>query len=108
MSRNRIVVNGMTVEVEGNNVSFRNGAIYVDDVCVESGLSGEVHVYWYGSLAKLDANGPVTCHGNVHGDVRANGPVHCQEVMGSARANGRVGTARVGGDIRANGSVHIT
>lgn len=108
MNRNRIVVNGVAIDVEGENVSVRAGAIYVDDTCVQTQLSGEVHIYWYGNLAKLDANGPVTCHGNVYGNVGANGPIHCQDVRGSARANGRVGAARVSGDIRANGSVHIT
>lgn len=109
MSKNKIIINGKTIEVEGNNVSIRNGAIYVDDCCVKFGLSGEVHVHWYGDLAKLNADGSVTCHGNIHGDVRSSGSVHCQDIAGSVRANGRVNAARVGGDVRANGgSVFIT
>ncbi len=105
---NRIVVNGVSIEVYGVNVRVSGGSIYVDDRPVASGISGLVHVCWYGDLASLDANGPVTCHGNVYGDVSANGRVHCHEVQGSCNANGRVGAARVGGSIYANGRVNIS
>lgn len=104
---NRIVVNGIAVEVEGSNVRVSGGSIYVDDCPVAQGLSGKVHVCWYGDLASLSANGEATIHGNVYGNVHANGPIACQEVSGSAKANGWVGAARVGGNINANGSVNI-
>lgn len=104
---NRIVINGVAIEVEGSNVSMRAGTIYVDDQPVQSGLSGQVHVYWYGNLASLEANGPVTCHGDVYGNVRANGPVSCDDVRGSTKANGPVWGSRVGGNVSANGPVNI-
>lgn len=106
--KNRIVINGVAIEVEGGNVSVYNGTLYIDDRPVQSGLSGQVHVYWYGDLATLDADGPVTLHGNVYGNVSANGRVDCHEVKGSCHANGRVGAARVGGSIHANGRVSIS
>lgn len=106
--KNQIVINGVAIEVEGSNVSVRGNTIFVDSQPVASGLSGQVHIYWYGDLAYLNANGRVTVHGDVHGDIEANGRVYCHEVQGACSANGRVGAAKVGGSIHANGRVNIS
>lgn len=117
MNKNRITINGVTVEVEGGNVSVRNGTIFVDDQPVQSGLSGQVHLYWHGELAHLDANGPVTCYGNIYGEVEANGPVTCYgqahraiEANGPVTCHGHSGSvnaSRVVGSINANGPVNF-
>lgn len=107
MSKNRIVVNGMTIEVEGNNVAIRSGTVYVDGVSICSVQDQEIHVHWHGDLAQLQAGGSVTC-GDVHGNVVANGRVDCQDVSGKISSNGRVQAARAYNNIQANGSVRIS
>lgn len=107
MNKNTIVINGVAIEVEGSQVSVRAGTVYVDDQPVQSGLSGPVCIHWFGELASLQTNGPATVHGNVYGNVRANGPIQCDDVKGSARANGAVYGSKVSGNIHANGHVDI-
>lgn len=106
MSKNKIVVNGISFEVEGSNVAVRSGTVYVDGVSVCSVEDQEIHVYWHGDLAQLQAGGRVTC-GDVHGNVTANGRVDCQDVAGRISSNGRVQAARAYNNIQANGSVRI-
>ena len=124
MARNRIVINGVSIDIDGNNVSVRGGTISVDGIAVASGLSGNVHISWDGSLASLDADGSVEC-GDVHGNVNAGGSVKCHHIEGSVNAGGSVkaasnfaytrgGVARRTfeieygdvGSINAGGSVH--
>lgn len=106
MAKSRITINGVTIEVEGSNVSVRNGTIYVDGATVQSGLSGDVHIIWEGDLARLEADGSVTCR-NVHGDVTAGGSVQCKDISGKISAGGSVKASKCGGSINAGGSVRI-
>ena len=103
---NRIIVNGITIDVEGNNISIQNGTVKVNGVKVKDGLSGKVDVKFEGDLASLQADGNVEC-GNVQGDVDAGGSVHCGNVEGNIDAGGSVQGSGVGGDIDAGGSVSI-
>lgn len=106
MDRNTIIINGVAIEVEGNNVSVRAGTVYVDNQPVQSGLSGSVSIHWFGELANLETNGPATVHGTVHGNVTANGRVRCDDVKGSVAANGRVRCDDLKGSARTNGAVY--
>lgn len=92
MGLNRITINNITVEVEGNDVSVRKGVIYVDDVPIATHLSDEVHVIWEGDLANIESDGSVTCR-DVAKNVFAGGSIQCRDV---------------GGHINAKGSVHAT
>lgn len=105
MGKNRITVNGVTYEVEGNNVSVRNGVIYVDGVVVHSGLDNSVHITWHGDLASLKSDGAVTCN-SIHGDVIAGGSVNCKNVDGNVGVHGSVNVTTCQGDIIAGGSVN--
>lgn len=110
MTVNRITINGVTVEVEGENVSVLNGVIYVDGVAVQSQLSGDVHVLWHGDLASLEADGSVSCR-NVDGDVTAGGSVQCRHVEGSVTAGGSVHTRAASAQASAvgfNGDIKVT
>ncbi len=107
MSKNRIIVNGISFEVEGEDVAIRSGTVYVNGISVCSAQDQEIHIYWHGGLAQLEANGSVTC-GDVYGNVVANGKVHCQDVTGKISSNGRVQAARTYNNINANGSVRIS
>lgn len=105
MSKNRLIVNDIAIEVEdGARITLRNGVLYVDGNAVQSQLSGEIHVHWHGDLASLQADGSVTCR-NVDGNVTAGGSVNCRNIEGSVNAGGSVHarrTAAVGfcGDIK--------
>jgi hypothetical protein len=103
MAISRIEINGVVFEVEGNNVSFRNGVVYVDGVAVASGLSGNVHVIWHGDLASLDADGSVDCK-NVYGSVNAGGSVHCSDIGGHVNAGGSIKVKASGGSASASAS----
>lgn len=109
MTVNRITINGVTVEVEGENVSVRAGVIYVDGVAVQSQLSGDVHVFWHGDLASLEADGSVSCR-DVDGDVTAGGSVECRHVEGSVTAGGSVHTrgASAVAAVGFNGDIKVT
>lgn len=89
MVLNRITINGVTVEVEGDDVVIRQGVIYIDGVAVQSQLSGDIHVHWHGDLASLTSDGSVTCR-DVDGDVTAGGSVQCRHVEGSVSAGGSI------------------
>jgi hypothetical protein len=106
MSRNRIVVNGMTVEVDGNNVAIRNGTVYVDGLPVHSGLSGVVDIIWHGDLANLEADGSVTCQ-DVYGDVAAGNSVKCRSVPGRHGSRQAGGSYGINGNITAGNSVRF-
>lgn len=106
MNRNRITVNGMTIEVEGSNVAIRGGTLYVNGLAVHSGLSGTVDIIWHGDLANLEAEGSVTCQ-DIHGDVVAGNSVYCKNVPGRAGTRNVTNAHGVNGNITAGNSVHI-
>ena len=64
----------------GSNVSVRNGTLYIDDTTVQSGLSGDVQIIWEGDLARLEADGALTCR-KVSGDITADGSVKCSPIV---------------------------
>ena len=103
---NRIVINGVVFEVEGNNISIQNGKVKVDgkDINVELGTNATLKVEGY--LMNLTTDRSVEC-GNVQGDVDAGGSVHCGNVEGNIDAGGSVHGSGVGGNIDAGGSVSI-
>lgn len=104
MATNRITINGTTIQVQGNDVRVSQGSIYVDGVCLQSELSGAVHIYWHGDLAHLQADGIVECR-DVEGSINAGGSVFCRNIEGSVTAGGSV-HSRGNGDIHAGGSVY--
>lgn len=103
---NKITINGITFEVQGNNISIHNGTVKVDGVEVKGGLSGRVDIKFEGELASLRTDGNVEC-GNVQGNVDAGGSVHCGNIGGNVDAGGSVHGSGVHGDIDAGGSVTI-
>ena len=102
MSRNIIIINGITVEVDGSNVRVFEGSIYVDDIPIATQMRGEVHIIWDGDLASIKADGSVTC-GNVAGNVFAGGSVHCMDVEGRINAGGSVYAT----DVAAGTDAHV-
>lgn len=103
---NKITINGITIEVSGNNVSIINGELKVDGVSIKTGLSGNVNIKWEGELASLDTTASVQC-GDVKGNVDAGGSVTCGNVGGSVDCGGSCTADNITGNIDAGGSVHI-
>ena len=93
-SMNTITINGKTTQVKGNNISVKNGNIYVDGSLVAEGLSGDVNVKFEGDLANLDATS-VEVNGNVTGNVDCT----------SFNCTGNVGGIIDGTTINIGGSV---
>jgi autotransporter translocation and assembly factor TamB len=104
---NRIVINGESISVSGNNISIINGQIYVDGKLVKEELSGNVSVSFEGDLASLKTDGSATINGNVLGDVDAGGSVKCGNIEKSVDAGGSVNCLNVGGDVDAGGSISM-
>lgn len=109
MSKNKIIINGKPIEVEGNNVSIRNGTVYIDGVPVHSSLSGVVEIIWHGNLASLEAEGSVTCD-NIYGNVSAGNSVHCKNLIYTANSDNPeqpISSSRANCNIKAGNSVHV-
>lgn len=102
---NKIVINGKSIAVSGNNITVINDQVLVDGKVVEMGLSGVVELRFEGDLANLKCSGSATVNGDVKGDVDAGGSVKCSNVGNSVDAGGSVSCGNVGGDIDAGGSV---
>ena len=100
---NIININGKDFSVSGRNIVVNNDTIYVDDVLVESGLSGIVKVEFFGDIASLDCN-TAKINGNVEGDVKAN-TIKCGDVGGDVKGN-TVKCGNVGGNVKGNTVKH--
>lgn len=123
--KNKISVNGVVYEVEGNNISMTNGKIYVDGKLVETGtLSGDVKLTFEGDLVNLKSDTSVKVNGNVNGHVDAGGSVsvggsifsyvdaggsvNCTgDIDGNIDAGGSVTCGNVKGDVDAGGSIRM-
>lgn len=103
---NRIIINGVTIDVTGNNVSIKNGTVLVNGNTIKTGLSGIVQIKFEGELASLETDGNVEC-GNVQGDVRCGGSFQGGDVRGSVDCGGSFTGKNVNGNIDAGGSVKI-
>ena len=103
---NRITINGVTLEVSGNNILVRNGKVKVNGVELNIGtLSDNVSIKFEGDLASLEADGSVDVSGFVKGNVDAGGSVNCGNVGGNVDAGGSVNCREVGGSVDAGGSI---
>lgn len=106
-----VSINGHTIRVSGNNITIRDGEIYVDGKLHEDGLpqsvtvivegdcnnlnvSGSVEVR--GSSASIDCGGSVTVGGDVRGDVDCGGSVRCGNISGNVDAGGSIHCKGVG------------
>lgn len=119
---NTIRINGVTVEVpDGCSVSVGNGEVVINGQSVMGGLTGTIKLEITGDPINVDSKYNVTVHGNVQGDVGAdgnvtvsgsvNGPVEadgnvtCGEVKGDVIADGNVVCKNVAGNVKASGNV---
>ena len=106
--KNKITINGVTIEVDssnGSSINVRNGVVSVGGVVVQTGLSGVVEIIWSGPAASINADGSVTVNGEVKGDVDAGGSINCGNVSGSADAGGSINCGNIGGNADAGGSI---
>lgn len=94
----RIVINGESFEVHGNNIVVTNDSITVDGETIKSGLSGIIKVQWEGDVANLTAHN-VEISGTVKGDVNAHN-VDCHLVGGNVTAH-NVDCGDVVGNVNA-------
>lgn len=119
-SNSSITINGITIQ-GGNNVTMKNGEIWVDGVKVDKdGLingaktnrGGFLDVTIEGIIGSLTVdNADKLTVGNVGGNVEArNGVVTCGDVKGSIEArNGMIQCGNVGGNVSSrNGDVKYT
>lgn len=101
---NQIKINGKVIDVEGRNITLKNGKIMVNEkVCAEK-LSGEVILRFEGDLANLKADGDVQC-ANVSGMLDCKGSVDCEDVDGDIDCGGSVKANNIKGNIDCAGSV---
>ena len=101
-----IVINGVRHEVEGNNISVRNGSIYVDNNLVVGELKGIVEIKFEGSLANLSSDTSVSVNGNVEGKADSRGSMTIQgDVKGSASSGGSMSCKNIGNNASSGGSM---
>lgn len=106
----KVVMNGITIEAPpGSSISVVNDTIYIDGKPwdgKEGTAQGIVRLEITGDLLNVESNRDVVVHGNVGGDVRADGDVKCADVKGDVFAKGDVEVdGDVGGVVRAGGDV---
>lgn len=108
---NKLIIDGITHEVEGNNVSIVKKSVRVNGkVIVDNIESDTIHIKWEGDVANLDCTScditgnvtgnveatRVTC-GNVGGDVECTS-IQCDDVQGNVDATS-VKCGNVGGSV---------
>lgn len=106
-----VSVNGRTIRVSGNNITIRNGEIYVDGKLYEDELPQSVTVIVEGNCNNLNASGSVEVRGScgsvdcggsariggdVSGNVDAGGSVQCENILGNVDAGGSIQCRGVG------------
>lgn len=100
------IINGKVYH--GNNVTIRNGTVFIDGRRQDQEVNGVVEVkVTEGDLVNIDTDASVTCM-TVKGNVSAGGSVSCRDIGGSVNAGGSVSASgRAGGAINAGGSVMV-
>ena len=105
-SSSTVIVNGKTYTVSGNNISVKNGNVYVDGKLISENKGSEVvKIEWKGPLASLKSDVSVSVDGDIHGNVDAGGSVNCKDVGKDVNAGGSITCANVNGNVDAGGSV---
>lgn len=104
---NVIIVNGKRIEVQGDNISIKNGEVYVDGKKVDgSKPTSELKIIIEGNVGNLTVdNGSVEVKGMVTGNVDCGGSFKGHDVMGSIDCGGSVQCNDVGQSIDCGGSV---
>lgn len=94
---NKVTINGKSIEVTGNNISIKNGKIYVDGKLYQEHeeLRSKDYVIQnvtiQGNVGNIDCNGDVTVTGNVNGSIYCNGSTKIKgEHKGKVSCNGNV------------------
>jgi hypothetical protein len=102
-----VTIDGQTFTISGNDISItsRGGSIVVNGQTLTAGLSGTVNLKIEGAVARIEADGSVTC-GDVTGKVNAGGSVTCSNVTGNVAAGGSARVSgNVSGGLTAGGSI---
>ena len=90
----KIRVNGKQISLEGspNNITFRNGQVISDGEIVSEFGEGETICIdkIEGNIGLLVLNYPSVINGDIHGNVRADGPINCGDINGHLKADGPV------------------
>lgn len=97
---NGVVYKGEKIEVSGNEV-------YIDGASIGKDFSSPLQVWIAkGVVQEVKADGSVHC-GEVLGDVMAGGSVKCGDVKGDVQAGGSITANSVGGSMMAGGSIRV-
>jgi len=106
--KNKIVINGKEFIVDGKDVNIIKNTIFCNGQKVECGpLSGIVSIKWEGQAASIISEYSIECHGDVGGDIDADGSVKCGNVEGDINSAGNVNCGYVEGDINSDGDVIV-
>lgn len=100
-----IKIGDFTFSVSGKSISLKNNSLCVDGKTIQSNINQDVHIYLNGDAVSIDAQGSVSVHGNVLGNVDCGGSVKCADVGGKVDCGGSVTCKSVRGNIDAGGSV---
>lgn len=78
---NKIIINNKEYAIgNGKNITINNDTVIVDNVVIESGLSGSVSISFEGDLAYLNADN-VIVNGNINGNVDCTS-LKCKDING--------------------------
>lgn len=103
---NKIVVNGKTIECNGNSISIIDNKIFVDGKEVSTEAVKDCNVYIYGDVQNIKCEGSVNCN-NVQGDIQAGGSVNCDDVGGNINCGGSCNCDLITGNVTAGGNINM-
>ena len=102
-----VMINGKKITVSGSNVCISKNKVYVDGkIVLDEVALGPVKLIVEGDLFEIESEGSVEVTGNVKGDIKASGSVHCGDISGNLTAMGSVHCGNVEGSASAMGSMH--
>lgn len=105
-SGGQTTINGRSYS--GNNITIKNGEVYVDGVRQADLPDGEREVIVSGDVVSVSSeSGGITIHGSAASVKTTNGSVKCGDVSGSvSTVNGNITASTIGGNASSvNGNV---
>lgn len=103
---NKVVINGKTINCRGKDISIIGNKVFVDGKEISNKATKNCDVHIYGDVGNIKCEGSVSCN-EVLGDIDAGGSVNCDDVGGNINCGGSCNCDNVDGSVTAGGSIRM-